>query len=93
MTVTVEAQDEACKERRARFRAALALARLIAKDWASQQGEKGITETHLYAVLKGGHVKGGRDSAPLTAAIDAFIAEWLPPAPKSGRARMVANER
>lgn len=70
MSVTVHQQDEARKERRALFRAALALARITAKQWAV---DNNVTETHLYAVLK-----GARESNPLTAKIDAFIAQHLP---------------
>lgn len=66
MSVTVETDRTT---RKARFRAALALARMTAKQWAS---DNGVTETHLYAVLK-----GTRDSATLTSKVDAFIAQHL----------------
>lgn len=55
--------------RKARFRAALALARMTETSWAT---EHNITRQHLYHVLK-----GERDSATLNAKIDAFIARQL----------------
>ena len=55
--------------RKARFRAALALAHMTAKEWTEREQ---VTETHLYAVLK-----GNRESAKLTSKIDAFIAKHL----------------
>lgn len=55
--------------RKARFRAAVALARITAKDWCAEQD---ITEGHLYQVLR-----GDRPSPPLIAKIDAFIARQL----------------
>lgn len=42
---------------------------MTARDWCDQEK---VTETHLYAVLK-----GDRQSAKLTAKIDAFIGEKL----------------
>jgi predicted transcriptional regulator len=69
MAVTVSergAHRKELDERRARFKSALALARMTAKQWAE---ENGVTETHLYAVLK-----GDRESAKLLAKIDACIA-------------------
>lgn len=55
--------------RKARFRAALALARMTERSWADQEG---ITRQHLYLVLK-----GDRISETLTAKIEAFIAKYL----------------
>ena len=55
--------------RKARFRAALALARMTAREWTEKEK---VTETHLYAVLK-----GERQSMKLTAKIDAFVAKYL----------------
>lgn len=61
---------QALETRKARFRAALALARLTAKEWTEREG---LTETHLYAFLK-----GHRQSKPLEQKIDAFIDKYLP---------------
>lgn len=55
--------------RKARFRAALALGRITATEWAT---EHGITQGHLSKV-----VNGERDSGKLTQQIDAFIAKQL----------------
>ena len=62
-TMTVRAKG---MSRKARFRAALALARTTETAWADEQG---ITRQHLYLVLK-----GDRQSVPLVAKIEAFIA-------------------
>lgn len=53
--------------RKARWRAAIALAGTTAKEWCTEQG---ITEGHLYQVLR-----GDRESPPLLQKIDAFIAK------------------
>lgn len=66
MAMTVRREREG---RKARFRAALALARMTAREWTEREH---ITETHLYAVLK-----GDRQSAKLTGKIEAFIAKQL----------------
>lgn len=55
--------------RQARFRAALALARITAEAWATEQG---VTGGHLSKV-----VNGERESASLLAKVDAFIAKQL----------------
>jgi hypothetical protein len=55
--------------RKARFRAALALARMTAKEWTIREK---VTETHLYAVLK-----GERRSEKLTSKVDTFISKHL----------------
>lgn len=55
--------------RKARFRAALALAGITAKEWAEQYG---CSENHLYLFLA-----GRRDSAPLTEKMEAFIDKYL----------------
>lgn len=52
--------------RRARFKAALALADVTMKDWAAGEG---VTLGHLYAVLN-----GERESMRLTGKVDEFIA-------------------
>jgi len=57
-------------DRKARFRAALALARTSAQRWAK---DNDISENHLYLVLR-----GHRESRRLLAKIDAFIALHLP---------------
>ena len=51
-------------DRKARFRAALALTEMTAETWAVQEG---ITPSHLSKVLS-----GERDSRALTDKIDAF---------------------
>jgi predicted transcriptional regulator len=51
-------------DRKARFRAALALTEMTAKEWAVQEG---ITESHLSKVLA-----GDRESRTLLDKIDAF---------------------
>lgn len=55
--------------RKALFKAALAVAEKTARQWAE---DNGVTEGHLYAVLS------GRESARLSALIDAFIVRYLP---------------
>lgn len=55
--------------RKARWRAAVALAGITAKDWCAGQN---ISEAHFYLVLR-----GKRESPPLLAKIDAFIAKQL----------------
>lgn len=55
--------------RKARFRAALALAHMTETSWAL---ERKCSRQHLYLVLK-----GERESAKLVAEIDAFIAKYL----------------
>lgn len=75
MAVTVrgkQAQGKSADEpereiRRARFKAALKLARLTAKKWCAAEG--GVTDTQLYAVLK-----GDRESEKLLGKIDDFVA-------------------
>lgn len=62
MSVTLRREGVA---RKARFKAALAYARMTAKGWCESQG---ITQTQLYAVLN-----GERESARLIGEIDAFI--------------------
>jgi hypothetical protein len=56
--------------RKARFRAALALAHTTMREWAEQQG---VTTGHLHQVLS-----GDRESVTLTTAVDAFIEQHLP---------------
>lgn len=56
--------------RKSAFRAALALARMTQVDFARAHG---VTPGHLSLV-----VNGERESARLTAIVDAFIAEHLP---------------
>ena len=58
--------------RKARFRAALALARLTAEEWAEQND---VTPGHLSHVLA-----GKRESASLCEKIDAFARKFLKPA-------------
>lgn len=53
--------------RRWKFKAALAHARLTAKEWCFRRD---ISENHLYTVLS-----GKRESATLLADVDAFIAK------------------
>ena len=55
--------------RKQRFHAALKLAGMTQRGWAD---DRGISEQHLILVLA-----GERESAPLTAAIDAFSTEQL----------------
>jgi hypothetical protein len=55
--------------RKARFRAALALADITAKEWCEREG---YSENHLYLYLR-----GDRESMPLTEKMDAFISEHL----------------
>lgn len=55
--------------RKARFRAAIALARITAKEWC---GEQGFTEGHLYQVLR-----GDRRSEDTLRRVDAFIDKQL----------------
>jgi hypothetical protein len=57
------------KSRKARFRAALALAGLTARQWADREG---ITAGHLSQVLD-----GKRESAALCGKVDAFTAKYL----------------
>lgn len=59
----------AIEARRKRFRAALALAGVSLKQWASTEG---VTRQHVREVLLGRRV-----SAPLNEKIDAFIAQHL----------------
>lgn len=56
--------------RKARFRAALALARMTETSWADAND---ISRQHLYLVLK-----GERPSVKLVEKIEAFIAKYLP---------------
>jgi hypothetical protein len=56
--------------RKSRFEAALSLARITAAEWAKQNG---VTAGHLSQVLT-----GKRESASLTAKIEAFTIERLP---------------
>ena len=56
--------------RKARFRAALALAGITAKEWCELEG---YSENHIYLFLA-----GRRDSAVLTGKMDAFIEQHLP---------------
>ena len=62
--------DAPAMSRKARFRAALALAHKTAREWAR---ERDVTRGHLYAVLS-----GERESATLINQVDAFIGEYLP---------------
>jgi inosine/xanthosine triphosphate pyrophosphatase family protein len=55
--------------RKARFRAAIALARTTAREWCSEQG---FTEGHLYQVLRGDRV-----SPDTMRKVDTFIAAQL----------------
>lgn len=57
-------------DRKRSLKAALAYAGMTMGDFCESQG---ITRTHLYLVLT-----GERESAKLTSAIDAFIAEHTP---------------
>lgn len=66
MTQTVR---QLTMSRKARFRAAVALARITAREWCEEQG---ISQSHLYQVLR-----GTRTSPPLTKKIDTFIAKQL----------------
>lgn len=56
--------------RKARFRAALALAGMTAKEWCEQEG---YSENHVYL-----YFAGRRDSMTLTRKMDAFIEQHLP---------------
>lgn len=73
--------------RKARFSAALALARSTKKRWRMQQGVSG---THLDQVLNGDN-DDRRGSVELNAAIDAVIAQWLPDSPEARAARDLAE--
>jgi hypothetical protein len=55
--------------RKARFRAALALAGMTVRDWCQQQG---YSEPHVYLFLA-----GRRDSQTLTDKMEAFIDQYL----------------
>lgn len=55
--------------RKARFRAALALAGMDMKAWCEQEG---YSQNHLYL-----YFRGDRSSPPLDAKIDAFIEQHL----------------
>jgi hypothetical protein len=55
--------------RKRRFRAALALAGMTARQWAAEQG---VTDNHVHMVLA-----GTRESASLTEKVDAFIDKHL----------------
>ncbi len=57
-------------DRRAQFKVALIHARLNVRQWAALAG---VSVTHLNAVLN-----GDRESTPLNARIDAFLAEHAP---------------
>lgn len=57
--------------RKALFVAALVEADMSAKRWAEERG--GVSQVQLYRTLR--HPE---QSAPLTAKIDAFIAEYIP---------------
>lgn len=59
-------------ERRRRFRAALALSGRTAKDFAA---DLGISENHLYLVMK-----GARESRRIDTAVDTLIATVITPA-------------
>jgi hypothetical protein len=56
-------------ERKARFHAALALARMNVDQWAAEQG---VSANHVYMVLR-----GSRTSQRLTDAIESFADETL----------------
>lgn len=56
--------------RRKAFKKALALAEKTAEQWCS---DNGYSEGHLYQVFR-----GDRESPPMLAKIDAFIAKHLP---------------
>jgi hypothetical protein len=58
------------QSRKARFRAALALAGMNMTEWCEQEG---YSMNHLYL-----YFRGDRPSPPLDAKIDTFIAEHLP---------------
>lgn len=60
---------KATNTRKARFRAALALAEMLAKDWAEQND---VSESHLSQVLD-----GKRISKKLSDKVDAFARKWL----------------
>jgi hypothetical protein len=62
-------QSAGAMSRRARFRAAIALARTTAREWCSEQG---FTEGHLYQVLR-----GDRTSPDTLRRVDAFISVQL----------------
>lgn len=76
-TVT-ESESPVQMSRKARFKAALGLARITMRQWAT---EHGVTRGHVHAVLN------GRESPRLISSIDAFIAkqlgESIPPQPAS----------
>lgn len=65
------------KERRKRFRAALALAGMSAQEFADLK-DVDVTASHLSLVLH-----GKRESPPLIAKVDAFVAKYLPEVPAS----------
>ncbi len=58
------------RERQRQFRAALAMAERSVKSVCQ---ELGVTENHLYLVMR-----GDRESRRIDAAVDALIAEYLP---------------
>lgn len=62
-------QSAGMMSRKARFRAAIALARTTAKQWCEEQG---FTEGHLYQVLR-----GDRQSPDTLRRVDTFIAAQL----------------
>lgn len=69
-TMSAKTLRRAAMSRKARFRAALGLARVAsASEWARQHK---VTPGHLSQVLD-----GKRESQRLTASIDAFISEHL----------------
>jgi hypothetical protein len=57
------------EQRRAGFKAAIALARTTVEQWCA---DNGVTTGHLYQVLR-----GVRESPPLLEKVDAFINEHL----------------
>lgn len=65
-TGTSKPTERTAEERRAEFKAAIALARTTVEQWCVDQG---VTTGHLYQVLR-----EQRESPPLVAKVDAFIA-------------------
>lgn len=63
-------ESPATPSRKARFKAALALAEQTAQEWCEREG---ITYPHLVLVLN-----GDRESQRLTEKVDAFIDQFLP---------------
>lgn len=70
MTIAPMTMPTVGEMRKARFKAAIALAHTTVIAWCDEQA---ITSGHLYQVLN-----GDRESPPLTAKVDAFIDEYFP---------------